>query len=437
MSQAESTLLPGWTSRRIIAATLVVIAVIFSFWLLYHFRLVIFSLFVGIVIGTALKPVVNWLNRRGLSAMPGAVLVYVVLLALVIAFALLVVPLIVEQITTIFEMLPDYYQSLRALLLSSRSMLLWRLGLQLPPELPGMTGVPQPETAAAAEAETGLALAAVGQVLGYLGLVGWTIFVIIGTFLLGFYWTLEGPRVIRTMLLMIPQAARESTQNIIEGMEAKVGAYIRGQTILCVTIGLLSFIAYFLIGLPYALVLALIAGVLEAVPYLGPTLGAIPALLLALTADPSKAIWVLVATIIIQQIENNVLVPKIMDQSVGVNPIVTLLSIAAFGTLWGVPGAVLAIPIAAIIQLLLDRFVLGPDALDSDAVQGRGAISVLRYETQDFIQDIRKYIRDKDKDLIADEPVDKLEEDIEAIASTLDSVLAEASQEEPQREDRA
>ena len=114
-----------------------------------------------------------------------------------------------------------------------------------------------------------------------------------------------------------------------------------------------------------------------------------------------------------------------MDESVGVNPIVTLLSIAAFGSLLGVIGAILAIPMAAIIQLLLYRFVLGPEAIEQEASEGRDSLSVLRYETQVLIQDMRQHIRHKE--LVPDEEIDHVEDRIEAIATDLDSILAQSA----------
>ena len=113
-----------------------------------------------------------------------------------------------------------------------------------------------------------------------------------------------------------------------------------------------------MIGLPSPLVLGLLAGVFEAVPVVGPILGAVLPVLLALSVDPSKVIWVVVATIVIQQAEGHLLVPRVMDKAVGVSPIVTILAILAFSTLFGLPGAVLAIPLAALIQILLNYAVL-------------------------------------------------------------------------------
>ena len=103
-------------------------------------------------------------------------------------------------------------------------------------------------------------------------------------------------------------------------METKVGFYIAGQGILCLVIGIMALVAYRLIGLPNALVLALIAGVLEAVPMIGPLLGAIPAALVALSIAPDKLIWVIVATVVIQQLENSLLVPRVMRKRWGSIP---------------------------------------------------------------------------------------------------------------------
>lgn len=425
MIQSASPLLPSWTTRRVILATLVVLAVASGFWLLYHFRLVVFILFIAIVIGIAMQPAVAWLQRRGLPRAVAAILVYLGLLVLLIGFALLLVPLLVDQIATITASLPDYYQSLRDLMISARSRLIWRLGQQLPPELPAMSLSPQLGSAATASEGGEEIDIVILQALSYGSLIGWGVFVTIATFLLGFNWILEGERTTRTLLLLMPMSWRDEARDIFSEIEIKVGAYIRGQTILCVIIGVLSLIAYLLIGLPYALVLALIAGLMEAVPWIGPVLGALPALLLALSIDPMQAVWVVVATLIIQQLENNVLMPRIVDESVGVNPIVTLLSIAAFGSLLGVIGAILAIPMAAIIQLLLHRFALGPVAMEQETPEGRDALSVLRYETQALIQDLRQHVRHKD--LVSEEETDQVEDRIEAIATDLDSILAQSA----------
>jgi hypothetical protein len=174
-------------------------------------------------------------------------------------------------------------------------------------------------------------------------------------------------------------------------------------------------------------VLALVAGVMEAVPLIGPVLGAIPAALVALTLGPDKLVWVVVATLIIQQLENSFLVPRVMRQAVGVNPFVSLLALFAFGSLLGVPGALMAIPMAAIMQLLLDHFVFHPQTAEPAASAGRDLASRLRYEAQGLAQDLRKQARLKkggsDRKV---QQTDQVMDEIETITTDLDLLLADA-----------
>ena len=216
------------------------------------------------------------------------------------------------------------------------------------------------------------------------------IFLSIAILLLAFHWTLEGPRTVQALLPLVAKGQRLGTFELITAMETKVGYFIAGQSVLCLVVGILALAAYLLIGLPNALVLALIAGVFEAVPMFGPLLGAIPAGIIALSIAPSKLVWVIAATVVIQQLENNLLVPRVMGKAVGVNPFVSLLSIFAFSSLFGIAGALMAIPMAAIIQLVLNRFVFDPEHRQQSLPAGRGCASRLRYETQDLVQDLRR-----------------------------------------------
>ena len=336
-------------------ATLVLVFVALSFWLLYRFNQVVFILFIAIVMGTVIRPVVTWLYRRGLPRIAGVILVYLLLLALLISFVLLLFPLIVEQGTTIAAAVPGYYQSLREWMVNYPNQLIVRLSEFLPATLPGLQPIQQTAQQM---------LASAGQALSYVSLAAKAIFIAIVILLLAFHWTLDGPRIIQSLLPLVSKEQRESISELISAMETKIGSYIAGQGVLCLVIGIMALVAYLLIGLPNVLVLALLAGVFEAVPMIGPLLGAIPAGVIALSIAPSKLIWVIVATIVIQQMENSLLVPRVMRKAVGINPFVSLLSLFAFSSLFGIAGALMAIPMAAIIQLLLDRFVFHPATIE-------------------------------------------------------------------------
>jgi hypothetical protein len=137
-------------------------------------------------------------------------------------------------------------------------------------------------------------------------------------------------------------------------------------------------------------------------------------------------VWVIVATLVIQQLENAVLVPRVMRKALGVNPFVSLLAIFAFSSLFGFLGALMAVPIAAMIQLLLDRVVFNPVALEAVISLDRDYAGRLRYEAQDLAQDLRKQARFREggSDLGARQ-LDQVMDEIETITVDLDALLAQ------------
>jgi predicted PurR-regulated permease PerM len=409
-----------WTFRRVVWATLILVFVALGFWFIYRFNQVVFILLIAIVIGTVIRPAVMWLYQRGLPRIAGVILVYFLLLALLISFVLLLFPLIVEQGTTIAAAVPGFYQSLREWMVNYPNQMIVRLSEFLPATMPSLN----PSTVQQTGQEV---MTSAGQALGYITLAANGIFIAMVILFLAFYWTLDGPRTIQSFLLLVPKEQRESISELISAMQTKVGFYIAGQGVLCLVIGIMALLAYLLIGLPNALVLAIIAGVLEAVPMIGPLLGAIPAALVALAVGPDKLVWVIVATVVIQQLENSLLVPRVMRKAVGVNPFVTLLAIFAFSSLFGIAGALMAIPMAAMIQLLLDRFVFHQVAMEPEVSAGRDFASRLRYEAQDLAQDLRKQARlKKGGSALRIKQIDQVMDEIETITTDLDALLAQA-----------
>ena len=411
---------PDWSARRVFEATLVVVAVCAGFGLLYLGRIALFSLFTAIVISTAIAPAVEWMHRRGLPAGAGVVLIYLALLAGLVGLGLLVVPLLTVQGAHIVGALGDLYSRLVAYLAQSPSYLLRRLTLDLPSAL--ALG-PQPGGAQPA------ALDGLLNALAYLGLLGDGLFTLVAVMLLAFYWTVERERVLRWLLLLAPAGSRDPARDLIQASEEKVGGYIRGVALLSLIVGVMALAAYLFMGLPFALLLAVLAGLLEAIPVIGPALGTVPALMIALAVAPDKIVWVVLTHSVIQLLENYVLAPRVMRHTVGVNPVVTLLALLAFGSLLGLPGALMAIPMAAVLQLLLNRFVLQPAVAPPAAPSGRGSLSVVRVDAQELARDVRSQWRDRDQAL----PVSggsSVEEAIEALADDLDKLLAGASADE-------
>jgi len=367
-----------WTTSQIVLATVFVVCVFLMFWLLYSLRVVLFLFFVAIVLGTAIRPAVEWLHRRGISRAAGIIVIYILLAGLLVGFLAMILPLLADQVTQISRNLPEYYTDLRGSLINSGNRLLQNIGWRFPSQL-SLPINRSPNTAEMFDQVT--------QTFLYTNLVLKGILSILAIFLLAYYWTQESRLVLRALLRLFPTQRRRNIREFLQLAETKLGGYIRGQGLLCIAVGLAAFIAYVLIGLPYILVLSIFAGVMEMVPIFGPALGAIPALLVAISVAPEKAIWVVVATAVIQMLENAVLVPRIMKNSLGVNPIIVLLSLIAFSSVFGIAGGLLALPLAAIIQLLVSRVVLTAAESAKQAENKELQVQTLMEKSQELMQD--------------------------------------------------
>ena len=408
---------PAWPPRRVILATLAVVAVVAVFYMLWRFVSILFIVYIAAVLGTALRPAVAWLKRRGIPERLGIVVMYLLLLGAVAGVLGLLVPLVVEQGSTLVQALPDYYASFHEGLLRSSSLLIRNLGRNLPAtfELSLSASTTQ-------EVDNATLLA---QGITALRATSWGLFSTLGVVLITFFWVLDRETIVRSSLLLLPLDRRPQAVELWANIEQKVGGYVRGTAVLCVIIGVLSGVAFFVIGVPSALVLAVLAGVLEAIPDIGPFLTAFVAIAVTLAQAPDKLVYVIAACVVIQQIENAILVPRVMDKAVGVNALVTLLAIAAFGSLLGVLGAIMAIPLAAVLQVLLDYWVLHREA--GYTIVGRDKVAALRYQAQDLAQDLRERIRATGK-----EEDDVFEERIEGVVGDLDEILARLAPAEAQ-----
>lgn len=406
---------PVIPARQLVWWTVGVTAVVGCFWLLWRFQDILLLLLTAVIFSTAVRPGVLWLEKRGIPKPVGILLIFVViatLLGLLIWYSL---PVLARQGTAIAQNLADGYFELRQSLLRLPNILIRRIIFILPPELPTLTG----GGGELPIAEPGLELPT-GYWQDNALILG--IFQFVAVVILTFFWILEENRLKQSAFLLIPLKNRGEIRDLISAIETKVSGYLLGQGLLCLVIGVLAFAAYLLIGLPNALLLAILAGLLEAVPIVGPFLGAVPAIIVGLSISPITALWVVLATVIIQQLENSLLVPRIMRRTIGVRPLVTLLALLAFGSLFGITGALIALPLAAVIQILLDRYLLAQEIV-TILEPGRDELSVLRYETSQLVQDVRNQVRQKD--VVPSALTDEVEDEMEAIALSLESYLAQ------------
>lgn len=182
------------------------------------------------------------------------------------------------------------------------------------------------------------------------------VFSVLSMLIISFYLMLEREMLKKQFVALFSKKYQENILKTISQIENKIGLWLRGQLILSFIIGFAVWSGLTLLGLPFALPLALLAGILEIVPTIGPIISAVPAIIVALTISPGVAISVVVFYILLQMLENNVLVPKIMQKAVGLNPIVIIIGVLIGSKFLGVFGALLAVPFIAMILIIVKSF---------------------------------------------------------------------------------
>jgi predicted PurR-regulated permease PerM len=192
------------------------------------------------------------------------------------------------------------------------------------------------------------------------GLVLHTLYSVVTVFLLAYYWLTERAAIKRAALRLAPDSRARQINATWVQVEARLGGWVRGQLLIMLALALMAGVCFVALGLPNPLLLAVLAGLCEMVPLIGPFLAFLPALLVALAFDPLKAALLLPLAVVIQQVEGNVLVPRIMSRTVGISPLTVILGILIGSILYGPAGAFLAVPVAAALQVVFDS-TLRPD----------------------------------------------------------------------------
>jgi predicted PurR-regulated permease PerM len=400
--------------KQVAFGTALVALVITALALIVALRYVVLLLFLGIVVATALTPLVERLRKIGLSQSAAYLAAFGALLLVVIGIAMALIPFFTAQIVQAISDFPAFYAGFRTTVTQSSSRFLSELGAQLPTD--PFNSLAQDNGAALSDQiSIIIPSAARAMLFGILVL------------LLSYYWLYYRALAIQSIALLIPLNQRAGVVETWNESEQKIGAFVRGLIILSVIIGVLSAIGYVAIGLPYGLTIAVIAGLLEAIPYVGPIITMVLAGVVGLTVSQNMALLAIGIAMVIQFLENSIVVPRVMDKTVGVSPVVTLLALAVFSDLFGLLGALLAVPLAAVFQVLLDR-LMRTTTIPTEQIGGRDKLALLRYQTQDLAQDLRQQVRTKTEEANAD--VDATEEELEALLSDLDGLLATAQEQQ-------
>lgn len=307
--------------------------------------------FLGLLLAYLLLPVVNVMDRnaprvlraRGLSRPLAIIIVYVVGIALTAGVLSYFIPAVSDQADVLVSVLPTYLERVQGLLT-------YDLGQVL-------EGIP-PEIQEAINTNLQSALGTVWDGLQK-GLqvtvrtVSQTVSFIIGMVIVPFwlfYVLNDEARGRRAFFSAIPEVARDDVRCIVSILDGLLSSYLRGQLILCVLVGAMATISLVIFGVDLALLLGTFAGIFELIPILGPYLGAVPAVLIALLKRPILALWVALAFFAIQQIENLFLVPRIAGNAVRFHPAVVMIIVVVGAEVAGVWGMLLGVPLAAMVR---------------------------------------------------------------------------------------
>ncbi|MCO5178314.1 MAG: AI-2E family transporter [Thermomicrobiales bacterium] len=314
--------------------------VLLIFYLVVQIQTIVFLLLFAVLFATVIERPVLKLEARGMPRAAGILTVYVVILLALVLLGFIFVPLITAEARSFSQEAPNLIQNLADEWRTSDNRFLARTGYRFLTQLKFRLDNPPPPTGGTA----------IGLVTG----IGAVIFGLVATFVIGFYYLMEKHLVKRLLLQNMREETRDRVNTVWYDVEAKVGDWLRGQLTLCVIIGFASGIGYGLMGLRFWLLLALFAGITEMVPVIGPWIGGIPAFAIAMLDSWQKAIIVAVFIVLLQFTENSILVPRIMRGAIGLSPLTVFLAVLAGGQFMGPLGALLAIPFAAAIQVIIE-----------------------------------------------------------------------------------
>lgn len=342
-SQQKSLIL--WTIWMVALAAVVL-------WCAYLVRHVLLLIYVSGLLAVGFSPIIRLIERQkvlpiGTTRFPRwlAILVlYLAIVGTVVLIGALVIPPVVDQARQLWSVLPGMFERAQEYLISRgwlHEHLTLREAVQRAPV--GNGG--------------GALTTAFGAVAGVVG----GLFGVITVLILTFYLLVEADSLRASMLRLFPARRRARVDAASRDITVKLSAWLGGQLLLGGIIGASSAVGLWLLGVPFFYVLAVISGVGELIPVIGPILSAIPAIGIAATVSLQKVLLVIIFFVLQQQVENHVLVPKIMARQVGVSAVTVIVALLVGGKLLGILGAILAVPTAAILQVVYSEIVT-PDA---------------------------------------------------------------------------
>jgi len=340
-----------------------ILATIVGVWLFLQLWAIVLLLVVALVFAGTFNPLVEWMERRGLKRIYALTLLFVALLLVTFLLIFLTVPPLIEQLAQIVRDAPRHREQLIALL-QQRDF-----------TAPLARAV---QNAGLEQAFARIESALVGYSPRAATALGWAVTALF----LSFYLLADGKRMQGALYAIVPRDYHMRLARILQNLETIVGGYMRGQLITSAAIGVFTFLLLVIFKVPNALSIALFAALADVIPFIGGLLATVPAVLSALSLGLPTAVVVLAVLFVYQEVENRVLIPRVYGHALRLAPTTVVLALLAGGLLLGVIGALLALPIAAGLQMMLQelRVEMPGDDSDDRLAHARDAKTEATYE---------------------------------------------------------
>ncbi len=338
-----------------------VFALLLAVYLVYKIAVVVLVLLVTLLLSIIISAPVDYLERRGVGRGWGTLAVFGGLGLLFGIFGMALAPVVANQATELAETFPTLLESAQEIVVRVQNMLGLETSFRLNPQRLGDT---------ARNFLSGGALTTVASVgASVANVLSFGVVILIATL----YAVAQPAPLVNGFVALFPAGRRQRVREILVEMYGAVQRWFLGQLASMTIIGLLFTISMFVIGIPFALLLGIFAGLISFVPYLGPVISVIPPVLLALTGNPVDAVWVLLAYAVIQAIEGNLVQPIVMSRAISLHPAVLVFALLIMGTLFGFVGVFLAVPLVAVLHVLLrELWIERMDELGTDPDPPKG-----------------------------------------------------------------
>ncbi|MGB3632628.1 MAG: AI-2E family transporter [Rubrobacteraceae bacterium] len=329
------------TNRGLLRVALVVFALFLVYRFITTVAAVALLLATGLLVAVALSAPVEALYRRKVPRPVAVILILVLALAALGITGLFLYPVVAKQASQLAASLPDAFSQL----MDRARSLANRFGVKVGG---GSSGV-------SAQTLAKVARRVLGGLVGLFSGVAAVFTGLIVVIFVPLYLAALPDQVVNWILRLFPPDKRDRAREILAESRTNLLQWLAGRAFSMTVVGLLSIGALYLIGVPGALLLGVFSGLVAFVPIIGSIAGAIPPLILALAGNPIDALWVVLAYILIQQIESNLLTPLVMQRAVSLHPVVVIISVTVAGAAFGVLGSLLAVPVSVVAGVLVEE----------------------------------------------------------------------------------